>query len=48
MADPKIVARFAEDGGVPTAMSVDEFTKFVADDKAQWHEMVEAAGLSAE
>jgi tripartite-type tricarboxylate transporter receptor subunit TctC len=48
VADPKIVARFAEDGGVPTTMSVEAFTKFVADDKAQWHKMVEAAGLTAE
>jgi tripartite-type tricarboxylate transporter receptor subunit TctC len=48
VADQKIVARFAEDGGVPTIMSVDEFTKFVAADKAQWHKMVEAAGLTAE
>jgi len=48
VADQKIVARFAEDGGVPTTMSIDEFTKFVADDKAQWHKMVEAAGLTAE
>jgi len=48
VADQKIVARFAEDGGVPTTMSVDAFTKFVADDKAKWHKMVEAAGLTAE
>jgi tripartite-type tricarboxylate transporter receptor subunit TctC len=48
VADQKIVARFAEDGGVPTTMSVEAFTKFVADDKAQWHKMVEAAGLTAE
>jgi tripartite-type tricarboxylate transporter receptor subunit TctC len=48
VADQKIVARFAEDGGVPTTMSIDEFTKFVADDKAKWHKMVEAAGLTAE
>ena len=48
VADQQIVARFAQDGGVPTTMSVDAFTKFVADDKAQWHKMVEAAGLTAE
>jgi len=29
-------------------MSVDEFAKFVADDEAQWHKMVETAGLTAE
>jgi tripartite-type tricarboxylate transporter receptor subunit TctC len=48
VADPEIVARFAEDGGAPTTMSVEEFTKFVADDKAQWHKMAEAAGITAE
>jgi tripartite-type tricarboxylate transporter receptor subunit TctC len=48
VADQKIIARFAEDGGVPTAMTVDEFTKFAADDKARWHRMVEVAGISAE
>jgi tripartite-type tricarboxylate transporter receptor subunit TctC len=48
VADPKIVARFAEDGGAPTTMTVAEFTKFIADDKAQWHKMVEVAGITAE
>ncbi len=48
IADPKIVARFAQDGGVPMPMSVEEFTKFVAEDKAQWHKMVQVAGISAE
>jgi tripartite-type tricarboxylate transporter receptor subunit TctC len=48
VADPRLVARFKEDGGIPTSMSVDEFTKFLAVDEARWHTMVEAAGLSAE
>jgi tripartite-type tricarboxylate transporter receptor subunit TctC len=48
VTDPKIVARFAADGGVPTTMSVDEFTKFAADDEANWRKMVEAAGITAE
>jgi tripartite-type tricarboxylate transporter receptor subunit TctC len=48
VADPRIVARFAEDGGVPTTMTPDEFAKFVADDTAKWHTMVEAAGITAE
>jgi tripartite-type tricarboxylate transporter receptor subunit TctC len=48
VADPRIVARFAEDGGVPTTMAPDEFAKFVADDAAKWHTMVEAAGITPE
>jgi tripartite-type tricarboxylate transporter receptor subunit TctC len=47
-AEPKIVTRFAEDGGAPTAMSPSEFAKFLADDEAQWRKMVEVAGISAE
>jgi tripartite-type tricarboxylate transporter receptor subunit TctC len=48
VADPTIIARFAEDGGVPTAMPPNEFAKFLADDEAQWRKMVELAGISAE
>ena len=48
VADPKIVARFKEDGGVPLAMTPDELARFMADDKARWQKMVEAAGISAE
>jgi tripartite-type tricarboxylate transporter receptor subunit TctC len=48
VAEPKIVARFKEDGGAPTTMSPQEFAKFVAEDKANWHKMVEVAGISAE
>jgi tripartite-type tricarboxylate transporter receptor subunit TctC len=48
VADPKIVARFKEDGGVPLAMSPDELARFMADDKARWQKMVEAAGITAE
>jgi tripartite-type tricarboxylate transporter receptor subunit TctC len=48
VADPTTVARFKEDGGVPTAMSPSEFAKFLADDEANWHKMVEVAGIAAE
>jgi tripartite-type tricarboxylate transporter receptor subunit TctC len=48
VAEPKIVARFGEDGGVPTTMPPEEFAKFLADDEAQWRKMAEVAGLSAE
>ncbi len=48
IADPKIVARFKEDGGVPLSMTPDELAGFMADDKARWQKMVDAAGISAE
>jgi tripartite-type tricarboxylate transporter receptor subunit TctC len=48
VAEPRIVARFKDDGGVPTVMSPAAFAQFLADDKANWHKMVEAAGLTAE
>jgi len=48
LADPKIVARFAEDGGIPMTMSRGEFAKFLADDRAKWHEIVDIAGITPE
>ena len=48
VADPRIVARFKADGGVPMSMTPGELAKFMADDAANWHRMVEAAGISAE
>jgi tripartite-type tricarboxylate transporter receptor subunit TctC len=48
VADPKIVARFKADGGVPMSMTPGELAKFMANDAANWHRMVEAAGISAE
>jgi tripartite-type tricarboxylate transporter receptor subunit TctC len=47
-AEPKIVARFSADGGVPATMSPDELAKFLADDEAKWRKMVEVAGIAAE
>jgi tripartite-type tricarboxylate transporter receptor subunit TctC len=48
VADPKIVARFGEDGGEPTTMTPSEFAKFLADDEAKWRKMVEVAGITPE
>jgi tripartite-type tricarboxylate transporter receptor subunit TctC len=48
LADPKIVARFAEDGGIPMTLSRSEFAKFLADDRAKWHDIVEFAGIKSE
>jgi len=48
VAEPAIIARFGQDGGVPTTMTPNEFAKFLADDETNWHRMVEAAGIPAE
>jgi tripartite-type tricarboxylate transporter receptor subunit TctC len=48
VADPKIKARFKDDGGVPTVMTPDELARFLADDEANWRKMVDAAGITAE
>jgi tripartite-type tricarboxylate transporter receptor subunit TctC len=48
VADPKVAARFAQDGGVPVVMTPDELARFLADDAANWRKMVEAAGITAE
>jgi tripartite-type tricarboxylate transporter receptor subunit TctC len=48
VADPKVAARFAQDGGVPMMMTPDELARFLADDQANWRKMVDAAGITAE
>ena len=46
--DPKIVARFAEDGGIPLTLPRSELAKFLADDLAKWRKIVELAGITPE
>jgi tripartite-type tricarboxylate transporter receptor subunit TctC len=48
VTDPQVAARFAQDGGVPTAMTPGELARFLADDEANWRKMVDAAGITAE
>jgi tripartite-type tricarboxylate transporter receptor subunit TctC len=48
VADPKILARFKDDGGVPMIMAPGALAQFLADDKARWRKMVDAAGITAE
>jgi tripartite-type tricarboxylate transporter receptor subunit TctC len=48
VADPKILARFKDDGGVPMVMTPGALAQFLADDKARWRKMVDAAGITAE
>jgi tripartite-type tricarboxylate transporter receptor subunit TctC len=48
LADPKIVTRFAEAGGLPMPMSPDELGKFMAQDTEKWRKVAAFAGISAE
>jgi tripartite-type tricarboxylate transporter receptor subunit TctC len=48
LADPKVIARFAENGGKPMPMTTGEFGKFIADDVEKWRKVVAFAGISAE
>jgi tripartite-type tricarboxylate transporter receptor subunit TctC len=48
LADPKIIARFADDGGIPMTMPRSELAKFLADDVAKWRKIAELAGITPE
>jgi tripartite-type tricarboxylate transporter receptor subunit TctC len=48
LADPKIVARFALDGGLPMTMPRSDFVTFLADDRAKWQKIAEIAGIMPE
>ena len=45
LADPKLVARLAELGGVPMPMAPTEFGKLIADDVEKWAKVIKAAGV---
>ena len=46
--DPKIKARIAQLGGVPTPMTPAQFGKLVADETEKWGKVVKAANISVE
>jgi len=48
IADPKIIKRFAELGGVPLGGSPAEFRKLIADETDKWGKVIRAAGIKAE
>jgi tripartite-type tricarboxylate transporter receptor subunit TctC len=48
LADPKLIERFAEIGGLPIPMSSGEFGKLIAAETAKWRGVVEFAGVSLE
>jgi tripartite-type tricarboxylate transporter receptor subunit TctC len=46
LQDPKLVARLAQMGGLPKAMTPAEFGKFLADETEKWRKAVTFAGVS--
>jgi tripartite-type tricarboxylate transporter receptor subunit TctC len=46
--DPKLVARFAEIGGVPKPMSPEDYGKLVASETEKWRKVVEFSGASVD
>jgi tripartite-type tricarboxylate transporter receptor subunit TctC len=48
IADPKLAARFADLGGMPTPMTIGEFAKLIADETEKWGKVIRAANIKAE
>ncbi len=48
LADPKIMARFADLGSVPKSMTTADFGKFIAEDTEKWGKVIRAANIKAE
>jgi tripartite-type tricarboxylate transporter receptor subunit TctC len=48
LAEPALVARLAESGGMPMPMTTAELGKFIADDLEKWRKVIEFAGISAD
>jgi len=46
LANPEILARFTEAGGLPMPMTASELGKLIADETEKWHKVVEFAGIS--
>jgi tripartite-type tricarboxylate transporter receptor subunit TctC len=45
LADPEIMARFAEVGSVPKSMTAADFGKFIAEDTEKWGKVIQAAKI---
>jgi tripartite-type tricarboxylate transporter receptor subunit TctC len=48
LADPKLIARFTEIGGVPTPMTSEAYGKYIAGETERWRKGVEFAGVSVD
>ncbi|MBV9225582.1 MAG: tripartite tricarboxylate transporter substrate binding protein [Acidobacteriaceae bacterium] len=48
LKDPKLVARFADIGGVPMPMTPEQYGKLIASETEKWRKVVEFAGVSVD
>jgi tripartite-type tricarboxylate transporter receptor subunit TctC len=48
LADPKLLARFEEAGGLPMPMSPGELGRLIAEETEKWRKVVEFAGVSVD
>src|SRR6201994_2645588 len=48
LADPKVIAKLAEFGGIPKPMTPEQFGKLLTDETEKWRKVVEFAGVSVE
>ena len=48
LKDPKLLARFAELGGIPKPLTPDGYGKLIADETEKWRKVVEFAGVSVD
>jgi tripartite-type tricarboxylate transporter receptor subunit TctC len=48
LKDPKLIARFADIGGVPKPMTPEEYGKLIASETEKWRKVVEFAGVSVD
>jgi tripartite-type tricarboxylate transporter receptor subunit TctC len=48
LADPKIIARFADIGGVPMPLTPEGYSKFMAEETERWRKVVAFAGVSVD
>jgi tripartite-type tricarboxylate transporter receptor subunit TctC len=48
LKDPKLIAHFADLGGVPMPMTPEEYGKLIADETVKWRKVVEFAGVSVD
>jgi tripartite-type tricarboxylate transporter receptor subunit TctC len=48
LKDPKLLARFAELGGIPKPLTPDGYGKLIAEETEKWRKVVEFAGVSVD
>jgi len=48
LGDPKLIARFAEIGGVPTPITAEAYGKHIASETEKWRKVVEFSGASVD